>query len=233
MADFKNVVTLSLGGSIVIPDQGVVDHEFLKQFNAFIRKHVDRGTRFFIVVGGGATTRLYQNAAKEARPSVTADDLDWVGIHTTRANAQLIRIIFKDIARPRVFDKYDEQEDIGDYPVIIGAGWKPGWSTDYCTVSLGKFYGAKHIFNMSNIKKVYDKDPRKHEDAEPIDTMSWKDYREMVGDTWTPGLNTPFDPIAAKLASELDVAVTVLNGRDLDNLEQAIEGKEYIGTTIK
>lgn len=232
MGEKKESIILSLGGSLVVPNGGI-DTDFLSSFNSFVRRHVTNGRRFFIIVGGGSTCRHYQQAAIKIDPQTPASDIDWVGIHTTRANAHLVRTIFRDIARPRVFDHYGEKEDLGDYSVFIGAGWKPGFSTDYDAAYLSKHYGAKVFINMSNIKKVYDKDPKQYPDAKPIDTITWEDYRKMVGDTWTPGMNTPFDPVASRLAHEMRLKVIVLDGKNLKNVENAIEGRPFVGTTIQ
>ena len=85
---------------------------------------------------------------------------------------------------------------------------------------------------MTNIDRVYTKDPKKYPDAKPINTISWKEYRDIAGDTWTPGLNLPFDPIASKLAESLGLTVKILNGKDLQNLGHALDGKPFVGTTI-
>lgn len=229
----KNAFVLSLGGSLVIPNGGI-DTKFLSDFNAFIRHQVSsQKRRFFIVVGGGATARHYQNAGEKViKHRITDEDMDWIGIHTTRLNAQLVRTIFRDIADPRVIKHYEIVLKVTQ-PVVIAAGWKPGWSTDYCAVTLCQDYGIGQAINMSNIDKVYDKDPRKHPDARPIVSISWKDYRQMFGTRWVPGMNVPFDPIASKLAEELGVTVRILNGRNLDNLSRALDGKSFVGTTIK
>lgn len=222
---------LSLGGSLIVPNGGI-GIQFLRDFNALIRRQVQKGRRFFIVTGGGGTTRHYQQAAREIITDVADADLDWLGIHSTRLNGHLVRTIFKDIARPKMIEHYDEKEEVGDYPVVIGSGWKPGWSTDYCATYLCKNYGAKTLVNLSNIKKVYDQDPKTHPDAKPLDQISWKDYRQMVGDIWTPGLNRPFDPIASKLAEELQMRVIVLEGKNLTNLESLLDGGDFEGTVI-
>lgn len=228
-----NAFVLSLGGSLVVPPTGV-DINFLKLFNEFIRNQVSANKRrFFIVVGGGATTRNYQKAAQTVREEAIEDvDLDWIGIHVTRLNAQMVRTIFRDIADPRVIKHYEIILKI-EKPVAIAAGWKPGWSTDYCAVTLAQDYGFKTVINLTNIDQVYDKDPREFADAKPLVYMKWKEYRQMAGDKWTPGMNLPFDPIASKLADELGITVKILNGNNLDNLKLALEGKEFKGTTIE
>lgn len=232
MVDAHKTFVLSVGGSLVVPG-GIVDTKFLSEFNSFIRNQVSaKKRRFFIVVGGGSIAGKYIEAAKEIRGKELTDaDKDWVGIHATRLNAQLMRTIFQDIADPRVIKHYEIILKIAQ-PVAIAAGWKPGWSTDYDAVTLCADYGIKQVVNLTNIDKVYDKDPNVYPDAKPIDAISWKKYRAMVGDTWSPRMSAPFDPIAARLAQELGVTAAILNGKNLTNLEKALDGKPFHGTTI-
>lgn len=223
---------LSLGGSLVVPNGGI-DVQFLIDFNTFIRDQISsKKRRFFITVGGGGTTRHYQKAAHDVRHQDIDDiDLDWLGLHATRLNAQLVRTIFRDIADIRVIKHYEVILKI-EKPVAIAAGWKPGWSTDYCAVTLCQDYSIPHVINLTNIDHVYDKDPRSHPEAKPLNDMTWEAYRTMVGDKWIPGMNAPFDPVASKLAQDIDVTVKILNGKNLDNLALAIDGKPFVGTTI-
>src|SRR6266851_2914132 len=95
-----------------------------------------------------------------------------------------------------------------------------------------KDYNIKTITKLSNADYVYDKDPRRYANAKPLEYITWKDYRAMVGDTWVPGSNVPFDAVAAKLASESQTKVLYLNGHDLENAEKALDGQKFVGTTI-
>ncbi len=228
----KDAFVLSLGGSLVVPNGGI-DTQFLMDFNKFIRGQISsKKRRFFITVGGGGTTRHYQEAARIVRGEKIEDsDLDWLGLHATRLNAQLVRTIFRDIADPRVIKHYEIILKI-EAPLAIAAGWKPGWSTDYCAVTLCQDYGIGEVVNLTNIDQVYDKDPKKFPDAKPLKDTSWKAYRKIAGEKWTPGMNLPFDPIASKLAAELGITVKILNGKNLDNLARALDGKSFHGTTI-
>jgi len=232
MTNKGNTFVLSLGGSLVIPNGGI-DIQFLSDFNAFIRNQISsKKRRFFITVGGGATTRHYQKAAQAVRKQQLDNiDIDWLGLHATRLNAQLIRTIFRDVADPRVIKHYEVILKI-DKPVAIAAGWKPGWSTDYCAVTLCQDYDITQVVNLTNIDHVYSSDPRKNPKAKPLADLSWRQYRAMVGDKWTPGMNAPFDPVASKLAQEVGVTVKILNGKNLETLAQAIDGKPFEGTTI-
>jgi len=53
-----------------------------------------------------------------------------------------------------------------------------------------------------------------------------------VGDVWTPGLKSPVDPIAAKLAQSLKLEAIVVRGTDLENMENILRGKKFRGTLI-
>ncbi|MDP2695949.1 MAG: UMP kinase [bacterium] len=225
---------ISVGGSLVVPNGGI-DTTFLSNFNKFIRQKLaqDNQRQFFIVVGGGSVARHYRDAGQAVLgQELTKDDLDWLGIHATRLNAHLLRTIFRDIAHPFIIKNYEIIRKVEE-AVAVGAGWKPGWSTDYDAVLLCQDYGIDNLINLTNIEQVYDKDPREHNDANPIDKISWADYRKLVGDDWSPGMNAPFDPIAAKKAQELGVKVAILKGNNFDNLENYFDDKEFIGTIIQ
>ncbi len=232
MQQSTSAFVLSLGGSLVVPEGGI-DTDFLTKFHDFIRAQVsEHKRRFFIVVGGGVITRHYQKAASTVRgQELTDTDADWLGVHATRLNAQLVRTVFQDIADPRVIKHYEVILKI-EAPVAIAAGWKPGWSTDYCAVTLCQDYGMREVINMTNVDQVYTKDPKKFPDAKPLSEISWSTYREMAGNQWSPGLNAPFDPIASKLAEQFAVTVKIVNGKNLDNLARALDNKAFVGTTI-
>lgn len=230
---YKETVVLKLGGSLIVPNGGL-DIEYIKKFYTFIRKQVaEKNLRFFILIGGGKLSRHYRDAGAEITGhELLSEDLDWLGIHATRLNAHLFRTIFRDLAHPNIIKKYEFVQK-PEKPIVIAAGWKPGWSTDYDAVILAQDYNIKTIIKMSNTDHVYDKDPNKYKDAKPFQKISWKDYCAMVGDKWRPGQHEPFDPIAAKLASELGTSVFYLDGRDLKNAKKAINGKNFKGTIIE
>lgn len=223
-------IVLSLGGSLVVPNGGI-DKKFLSEFNAFIRKKVTQGYRFFIVVGGGATARHYIETARAIVGSISDWDLDWLGIHTTRLNAHLIRTLFQDIAHPRVIANYEKKITNLKQPLVIAAGGKPGWSTDYDSTMLARDYGASVLINMSNVNTVFNKDPKTHADAVPVHHIVWSEFEKLVGTEWKPGSNLPFDPIATKLAKDIGLTVYVV-GKDLENLDRVVDGKEFLGTVI-
>jgi uridylate kinase len=230
----KEKVVISLGGSLVVPNTGI-DSDFLSRFNTFIRNKIleNPQQQIFLVVGGGATTRHYQKAAREViKHEITPDDLDWLGIHVTRLNAHLLRTIFRDIAHPVVLDRYDTIRKVEE-PVVVASGWRPGWSTDYCAAMVCEDYNVDTVINLSNIEKVFTADPKINPDATPIDTISWEDFQRLVGVAWTPGMNVPFDPVATKKAADLGLKVVIMQGTNLENLDNYFAGREFVGTVIQ
>lgn len=231
---YTEKIVISVGGSLIVTDKGI-NTNFLSKLNAFIRKQIaDYPNRqFFLVCGGGAVARHYRDAGREVvGHELTRDDLDYLGIHATKLNAHLIRTIFRDIAHPYILKHYEIIRKVAE-PVVVAAGWKPGWSTDYCALLVCEDYDVHTVVNMSNIKQVYDKDPKTNPDAKPIEHITWEKFRKIVGDEWSPGLNAPFDPIAAKKAQELGTKVVVLHGENFENLENYFAGKPFVGTVIE
>ncbi len=231
---YKEKIVISLGGSLIVPAGGI-DITFLKNFNKFIREQIKKYPKrqFFIVAGGGATTRHYQDAAQNSVDhKIVPEDLDWLGLHATRLNAQLIRTIFRDIAEPFILKHYEIIRKV-EKQVVIGGGWKPGFSTDFCTAMVCEDYGVKTVVNMSNIEYAYDSDPRVNPAAKAIKKINWAKFRKIVGDVWEPGMNKPYDPIASKKAQELGLKVIILKGNNFENLQNYFEGRDFVGTTIE
>jgi len=226
----REYVVVSVGGSLIVPSGGI-DTLFLQNFRKLILDQIGRGVSFFIITGGGKTAREYQLAAETVRGDLDPEDLDWLGIHSTRLNAHLLRALFKEDAQARIV-KNPTRAIRANTSVLIGAGWKPGWSTDYCAVMVAKKLGAKKMVNLSNIDYVYTKDPRNNPDAEKIETIAWADFRKLIPNEWDPGLSSPFDPVAAKEAESFSLQVAVINGGKLSEFEKYLDGEVFDGTVI-
>lgn len=228
---------LSVGGSIVAPPEGP-DVAFLADFRnrlgAWLNAASDR--RAILVIGGGGPARSYQNALKEfwrARGELEGPNeaLDWIGIAATRINAQLVKAAMGELCADEVVTDPSAPLDFSG-KVLVASGWKPGFSSDYDAVYLGERFGARRVLNLSNIAKVYTADPKLDPSATPIDAISWADFRAMVGSTWTPGANLPFDPIASARAEAAGIQVVCAAGKDLDNVFRILDDQPFAGTII-
>ena len=224
----KKLFVISVGGSLINP--GEVDAKFLKSLRTLILGQIKKGNRFVLITGGGKPARQYLEALKAiSNPGNT--DLDWIGIFGTRFNAQLVRLMFGKLSHSQIVEDPNKKVNFKE-KVLVAGGWMPGRSTDDDAVRLAKIYKATTVVNLSNIDYVYTKDPRKYETAKKIVDISWKDFRKIVGNKWDPGKNLPFDPTAAKLAEKIMLKVIIANGKNLKNLQNILEDKKFIGTTI-
>lgn len=227
-ANERERIVVSVGGSLIVPDS--IDTDFLKRFKALVLEKIEAGYAFAIIAGGGKTARRYQEAAGAVTP-LSRRDLDWVGIHSTRLNAQLLRNVFSGYAHPQIIK--NPTEDIeSDKPVLIAAGWQPGCSTDYDAVLIAKNLGARRIVNLSNIDYVYGSDPKKNPCAKKIENISWAAFRDLIPKEWDPGLSSPFDPVAAREAERLGLEVAIMNGEKLGEFSNYLDGKPFAGTII-
>jgi len=226
------VTVISLGGSIVAPDS--VDEVFLKNFKSLIQSFIeaDPNRRFIFVVGGGGPARSWQKAYREiSGDSARNDEADWIGIMATRLNAQLVKASFSEWCSHDVVTNPTQVDPLTGR-VLVAAGWKPGFSTDYDAVLLAERFDANALINLSNIEKVFTADPKTNKDAKPIDQISWADFRALVGDEWVPGKNVPFDPVASRHAAKIGLKVICAAGKNLDNLRKILNGEDFIGTSI-
>ncbi|MBI3231763.1 MAG: UMP kinase [Candidatus Doudnabacteria bacterium] len=224
----KKLFVLSLGGSLVVPEE--IDVKFLKNFKKLIEAQTKKGHRFIIIAGGGKICRKYQAALRQIT-AVNNKTLDWMGIYTTHTNAQLVRLIFGKLARPEIVNNPTKKFRFKQ-KILLAGGWIPGSSTDKDAVLLAKAYGAKTVINLSNIDYLYTKDPRKFKDAQKVTKLSWNQLLKITGRKWSPGANLPFDPQAAKLAQKSKIRVVIANGKDLKNLQSIINGKNFKGSTV-
>src|SRR3989344_7131252 len=141
----KENIIISLGGSLVAP--GEIDTAFLRVFKKTLAKYFDT-YRFFVFVGGGKVCRNYQNAMQEF--GADSNERDVIGIDVSRLNARVVKELFGDLAFSEVITNPTKKIATSKNTGVAG-GWKPGWSTDYCAVTMAKNMGIKTIINLSNI----------------------------------------------------------------------------------
>jgi len=211
-----------------VPDD--INEDFIDQFKKFILGWTKQGKRFFIVVGGGKTARVYQRAAKEMGVKDEAV-LDQIGIDSTYINAELVKALFGKDAHPEIVRDYTKIIKTKK-KIIIASGWKPGCSTDFDAVYAAWMYKAKQVINLSNIECLYDKDPNLHPDAEPIELISFDKLLKITGKVWLPGANMPFDPKASQMAQKHNLEVVIANGKDLENLDNLLADRPFKGTVV-
>lgn len=227
----KETIVMSVGGSLIVPDQ--IDTTFLTILKNLVEHQIaTHGRRFIIIAGGGKTARRYQEAAGKVS-DLDPEDIDWIGLHATRLNGHLLRTIFRDSAHPEMITNPD---DILDVPksadLVIAAGYRPGSSTDLRAVQIAKNVHAHRLINLSNIDYVYTDDPRTNPDATRIEDIRWHEFLKLIPKEWSPGLSSPFDPVAAREAEAHSIEVAIINGENPHEVEHYINNETFVGTRI-
>ena len=219
------MVVISLGGSIVCGEK--IDVEYIKKFRNFLKEY-SKNLKIFLVVGGGKTARDYIGAGTTL--DIDQFTLDRIGIAASRLNATLF---LGSYSYPKVAENIEEAVFASrSYNVILMGGTEPGHTTDGVSLLLAEKLGEKIVVNMTSVGGIYDKDPRRYDDAKIINKMSYKDAEKMFFERkMGAGLNLPFDLISLKIAERSGIKICII-GKDIDVLKKVILDGQCVGTVI-
>ena len=223
-------VVISVGGSILVPSD--IDTAYIKDF-AKLANELSNKHKIAIVTGGGRTARKYISPAREFGASEIFCDM--IGISATRLNARLLSAAIGDKANmepPREFMTAMKAFDFGK--LVVMGGTHPGHSTDAVSALLAEYVGADLLINASDVDGIYDKDPGKHKDAKRYERIPIDKLVDMVKSySAGAGKYELVDILAAKIIQRSKTKTIFVNGRDLKNLKNAIEGKKFTGTVVE
>src|SRR3989338_3594358 len=215
-------VTISVGGSLIYPDKQI-DYDFLKSLKKVIESFKNK-YKFAICVGGGNIARVYINALRKHKVSKIKQDK--IGISCTILNAKLLSLFFGlNQEVPKSLGdvlKISKKQKL----VILGGLW-PGTTSDGTAAEIGKKLGSKIFINITNVKGLFDKDPKKYSDAKLIKEISHADFNKLVKKVIEkPGQHFVLDSKAARITERANIKVIILNG--MNNLRNALSGKSFV-----
>ncbi|OYT40251.1 MAG: uridylate kinase [Candidatus Altiarchaeales archaeon ex4484_43] len=223
-------VVISIGGSILVPDEIDIDymHELAELTSKLAEEH-----QVSIITGGGRTARKYIEPARRFGASEIFCDL--IGITATRLNARLLAAVIGERANlepPKDFIAALKAMNFGK--IVVMGGTHPGHSTDAVSALLAEYISANLLINATDVDGIYDKDPQKHRDARMYKKLSVEQLVDMVKSySLGAGRYELIDILAAKIIQRSKIRTIFLNGRNLENMKNAIEGREFIGTVIE
>ena len=227
---------IALGGSLLRPEES----ENRKIWFGKLRQlavHIEGNSRKLgIVVGGGLPAREGIDLAKSLVSD--PDRLDEIGIAATRLNATIIQQTLLDIGcnvAPEIPHSTEAASQyFSDYNIVVMGGTKPGHTTDAVAVSLARDCNASDCIIATNVSHIYDKDPRNHPEAKPFFEMTISQLVDICGtERLQPGQSAVVDPIAVSIAAKNSINIAVLDGREIDLIEHALDGKEFEGTLVR
>lgn len=219
-------VVVSIGGSVVLSDEA--DARFLKKLTGlFIR--ISTEYKVFVIVGGGKIARRYIQLGREL--GFEEDTLDLIGIDVTRVNARIITNLL-GVSNKEIPHTTSDALKL-NLPIVVMGGTDPKHSTDLVGAELAEKTHAVRFVNATNVDGIFDKDPNKSKDAQQLKSVSIDQLIEKYGTKWgTAGKNIFMDEPALEIIKRARVPTSVVNGKRLDQLEKAMLGQPFDGTTI-
>ncbi len=220
-------VVVSIGGSILIP--GNNDSEYITKL-AEMLKAVCNEAQIAIVVGGGKTARYYAETGRALGGNEY--QLDILGIGATRLNAQLLSLALGDMPDRVSEDPRDLALRSSPGKIVVMGGTVPGHTTDAVAAMVAEAMGADRIVNATSVDAVYTDDPRKNPDAVKILGMTIDELGDIVYKEHGASKSSVFDPLGIKIAKENKIDIMIVDGRNINELRNAILGKKINGTIV-
>lgn len=219
-------IVISIGGSVILSEEA--DVSFLRKLASLLKK-ISKQYKIFIIVGGGKIARDYIKLGREL--DFDEKTLDSIGIDITRVNAALFTNIISE-SNKKIPCSTDEAEAM-DNPIVVMGGTTPGHSTDMVGAELAEKVGADLFIIATNVDGIYDKDPNKYDDAKQLEKVKIDDLIKNYGTNWeSAGKNMVIDGPALEIMKKAKLLTYVVNGKRLDQLENAITGRSFDGTKI-
>ncbi len=224
-----DLFVVSIGGSLIIDENGPNPEKIRAIAEAISSLH-SSGKRLVLVVGGGKTARSYVDAARTFTQNNF--ELDLLGIHITRANAMLVadalpnahKEILTEIARAK------EIMDSGKIPIF--GGLMPFFTTDSVAALLSEYLGGAFV-NLTNVDGIYDSNPNENPGAKRFEKIGYGKLISLIVQSGSvPGQNVVLDLAACMILQRSKIRGVVLNGNDLNNFSNYVNGYSFTGTTI-
>jgi len=226
-------VMLKLSGEALSGEKGYgIDFAVTTRIAYEIKELIDMGIQVGCVVGGG---NIWRGRSGEGMDRTTADymgmmatcinalalqdSLENIGVMTRVQTAIEMREIAEPFIRRRAMRHLEKNR-----VVIFAAGTgNPYFSTDTTAALRAAEIEADVILLAKKVDGVYNKDPKKHEDAQKIDNLS---YIEVLD----KGLQV-MDSTATSLCMDNNIPILVFGLDAPGNIKKAVIG-EKIGTLV-
>ena len=227
-------IMLKLSGESLAGSKGTgIDFDKILEICKEIMEVTSQGIEVAIVVGGGNFWRGRSNQQMDRCTS------DYIGMLGTTMNALAIGDAFKQLGQEVRVQTGVEMRQIAEYyikdrankhlnnkrVVVFGCGTgSPFFSTDTAAALRAAEISAEALLKATNVDGIYTKDPKKHNDAEKIDEVT---YLEILNKK----LNV-MDTTATSLCMDNNIPIIVFDINKKGNLKKVING-EKIGTIVK
>lgn len=230
---YKRVLLKLSGEAISAGKDGILNFDYIKEIAQVIKKCMEKGVQFGIIVGAG---NIWRGRSGENMDRVKADHM---GMLATCINAVALQEAFiregidtvvmtavemKAFAKPFVRDDAIECLENGKVVVFGGGLGVPFVSTDTAAVVRAAEIGAEVVLMAKNIDAIYTADPRKDKNAEKLSDIT---YKEILA----RGLQA-MDSTATSFAMDNKISIHVFGLDKCENIFNVIMGAK-MGTIVK
>ena len=225
-------IVIKFGGSVLYKENMIMNIDLIQRIVNVINELHEEGHKIAIVVGGGKLARVIIKASDVLGHVTTFKDI--LAVESTRIHALLIIASLKDKAYllvPRSFEEIGKALSSGK--IVVSGGLQPGQSTSAVSALLAEYWGADMLINLTNVDKVYDKDPNKFEDAKPIDKMTSEELTRIISQqVEEPGKYDLFDLVGCEIINRSKIKLVFTAGASPENVLKAVKG-EPVGTIVE
>jgi uridylate kinase len=211
-----------------------VDAEPLHALAREIARAAGLGVEIAIVNGGGNIVR----GAQMAIQGVGRATADYMGMLATVINAIALQDVLESQGRPTrvlsaiemrgVAEPYIRRRAMrhlekGRVVILAGGSGHPYFSTDTTAALRGSELGAQVLLKGTKVDGIYDKDPKRHEDARRFERASFEEvYARRL---------QVMDRTAITMCQENNLPIVVFDMSVPGNLVRLLEG-ERVGTWV-
>jgi uridylate kinase len=230
-------ILIKLSGEALAGDTGYgIDPDTLVEMAEQLQEIHAQGVEIGVVVGGGNIFRARTGTRHAGIERTTAD---YMGMMASVLNALALQDalekigvqtrVLSAIAMHEVAESYIRRRAVRHLEkgriVIFAAGTgNPYFTTDTAAALRAAEIGAQAIIKATNVDGVYDRDPRKDDQAKLLTRLTYMDALKM-------GLKV-MDATAISLSMENRIPLLVMNLNKPGNLLKAVQG-DTVGSTIE
>ncbi|MBY8983172.1 MAG: UMP kinase [Candidatus Lokiarchaeota archaeon] len=232
----KNKIVIKIGGSLLFEQNNSINSQRIIEICDIIKENFFFET-IIIIVGGGIIAREYIKFIRQSTQNEALSDI--IGIDVSRLNAKLLISYLNDKAYPIVPKSIEEFSiaKLSDKIIIMG-GLQPGQSTTSVALEVAEFIHTKKVIILTNVDGIYNKDPKKYNDAKIIKKLNYEELKEFIitdskNNQAAAGEYRIFDAVSLQILKRSNIKVFIGSGLDLSNFKKFWNGElENFGTII-
>jgi uridylate kinase len=222
------LIVIRIGGSVIASP---ANPELINQYTSLLVRLSAEHHSVVVVVGGGALAREF--IAVGAQLGLSKEAQDWIAIHISRLYALVFSLKLGYSPTERIPISLDEAiEAVKKGKIAVIGGLRPGMTTDAVAAYIAQRTKAQLLVKATDQEGIYNRDPRKHADAQKLETVTFTDLKKLLGQaSHEAGMHQILDPLAVSILQRIKTKVVVINGFNPENVLHVIDGKK-VGTII-